>query len=309
MIAVTRSEKAFRAANYFFLTLLGFITLYPFYYVAVLSLSDPELPSPYFWINVDNLYVMNYKVVFTEPGLGQAYFISICRVAVGVTLMLLVTGSAAFALTKKNLKLRTGVIVFFMVTMFFSGGLIPYYLLLKALGLLDTFWVLVVPGVFSIWTMIVMKTSFQNLPEGLVEAARMDGASYLRVFFQIVLPLSKPMLAALSLFHAVGLWNEWFAGAFFITNRKLKPLQTFLQDIILRFSLENLLSQTNWQEEMLMDRFRFLNSYEQARELQKLSSRSMESAYVMVAVVPIVCLYPFLQRYFVKGVLIGAIKE
>ena len=308
-LALSRGEKVFRLFNCGFLILLSLVTLYPFYYVAILSLSDPTLPSPYFWVNAADLYTMNYQVVFTEPGLGRAYFISVARVALGVPLMLIVTGCAAFALTKKTLKLRTPIILFFLFTMFFGGGLIPYYMLLKTLGMLNTFWVLVIPGVFSIWTMIVTKTSFRGLPDGLIEAARMDGASYPRVFFQIVLPLSKAMLAALGLFHAVGLWNEWFTGAFFITTRKLRPLQTFLQDILLRYSLETLLSEADWSGEMLFERFRFLNSYEQALELQKLTSRSMESAYVMASIVPIIILYPFLQRYFVKGVLIGAIKE
>ncbi len=272
-VQTSGSERAFRAVNYLFLALLAIITLFPFYYVAMLSLGDPK-PSLFFVVKVHVLHVHHYKAVFSEWGFRRALLISIARVVVGVALMVVITGSAAFVLTKKNLKLRTPVIVFFLGAMFFSGGLIPTFMTLKTLGLLNSFWVLVLPSAFSIWTMIVMKMSFQSLPASMVEMARVDGAHYVFIFFRIVLPLSKPMLAVLSTFHAVDLWNEWFAGAIYISNRKLKPLQTLLQSAIEGSSI----------------------------------ATPRESAYVVVSILPMVCLYAFIQKHLSKSMLVGATK-
>ncbi len=298
-IPLSRGEKIFRVFNYTFLAILGVVTAYPFYYTVISSFSDPLTGTQsYFWVK--DFYTANYELVFSTDGLSRAYLITVMRVAIGVPGMLLVTASAAFALARKELKDRVPIILFFFITMFFSGGLIPFYLVLMKVGLINTFWVYVVPGLFSVWTMIIMKTSFQSLPEGLVEAARIDGASYMIIFFRLILPLSIPMLAALGLFSAVGHWNDWFSGAFYVDNARLHPLQTFLRMRVLMGDSSFLLQEATSYPE----RYGAID----AENLLKLTPRSLKSAYIVVATVPILLAYPFLQKYFVKGVLIGSIK-
>ena len=301
-LRLSKGEKRFRVFNYTFLAILGFMTAYPFYYTIISSLSDPLTGTQaYFWVK--DLYYANYQLVFNTKGLGRAYFITVMRVAVGVPGMLLVTASAAFALARRELKDRVPIILFFFITMFFSGGLIPFYLVLMKVGLINTFWVYVIPSLFSVWTMIIMKTSFQSLPEGLVEAARIDGASYMTIFFRLILPLSIPMLAALGLFAAVGHWNDWFAGAFYIDDATLQPLQTFLRMRVLTGtgSGTGLLGMVH----AYPDDFGYMST----TDIIKLTPKSLKNAYIVVATVPILVVYPFLQKYFVKGVLVGAIKE
>ena len=177
--------------------------------------------------------------------------------------------------------------------------LIPYYMVLRSFGLLNTFWVYVIPTGFSVWTMIVMKTSFQGLPDGLTEAARMDGAGYARIFFSIVVPLSVPMFAVLGLFSAVSHWNDYFTGEFFVNlEPKLWPLQTFL-----RISRQNAIDVLKG---VIYDYSEMTPFQEEA---SRLTQRSLDMAFTVFAMLPILLVYPWLQRYFVKGVLIGSIKE
>ena len=167
-------ERIFRICNYSFLALLGLVTLYPFWFIIQASFTDPIFKLSLLWPK--GFYYANYWIVFTTEGIGLAYFVTVLRVVAAVPLMIAVTGATAFALTRQELKGRKLIISYYFFTMFVSGGLIPYYMLLKTIGLIDTFWVYVFPMVFSVWTMIVMKTSFQGLPEGMVEAALIDGA-------------------------------------------------------------------------------------------------------------------------------------
>ena len=296
-------ETAFRVAIYAFLAVLAFITLYPFWFVIQASFSDPVFRMSYFWPRA--FFYHNYWLVLTSEGLGRAYMVTIIRVIVAVPLMLLVTGSAAFALTRKELKGRKLIITYYFITMFVSGGLIPFYMLLKTVGLLNTFWVFVFPVVFSVWTMIVMKTSFQGLPEGLVEAGLLDGASYGRIFLRIILPLSLPMIATLGMFNAVWHWNDWFVGAFFVKDPKLRPLQTYLRYAIIAQSniAHNLGHDASWYPE------RFSQDPRIIAQLVKVTSESVKLAFVVLTTVPIILVYPVVQRYFIKGVLIGSIKE
>lgn len=299
-------ERVFRVFNYTFLAVLSFLTLFPFWYVVVSSLSHPVLgASAVLW--PQELYTANYWLVFTTEGIWQAYLITILRVGVTVPLGLLITGAAAFVLTRKEMLGRKPIIVFFFITMFFNGGLIPLFMVMRTIGILNTFWVLVLPQLFSVWVMIVMKTSFQGLPEGLVEAAIIDGADYFTTYMRIILPLSVPMLATLGLFQAVALWNDWFSGAFFVRDEALKPLQTFLQTRVLKGGLADLLISVRADDPSVYGAA--LPDEDLKRKLFQITSRSLESAYVIVSTVPILIVYPFLQKYFVKGVLVGSIKE
>ena len=296
-------ERVFRICNYSFLALIGFVTLFPFWFIIQASFADPTHEIAIFWPR--EFFHINYWLVFTHEGIGQAYLITVLRVIAAVPLMLVVTGAAAFALTRRDLKGRKTIITYYFITMFASGGLIPFYMLLKTIGLTDTFWVYVFPVVFSVWTMIVMKTSFQGLPEGLVEAALIDGAGYGRIFFRIIMPLAIPMITTLGLFQAVWHWNDWFYGAFFIKDPKLRPLQSFLRLAIL--------TTTNISGKIGSEAYRDPEVFSQdpriILQLLRVTPESMKQAYIVVTTVPIIIVYPFVQRFFIKGVLIGSMKE
>ena len=225
-------ELAFKICNYSFLAILAVITFYPFYFILLTSFEHPDsMMITYFWPK--RFFYANYYLVLGTPGIWWSFLISVLRLATAVPAMLLVTSAAAFVLSRKEMLFRTPIIIYFFITMFYGGGLIPFYLTVKAVGLYNSFLVYVIPTIFSVWTMIIMKTMIQSLPQGLVDATLMDGASYTRIYLQVILPLSKAMLAVLGMFAAVGTWNDWFTGLFYIENAKLRPLQTFLMTEIL----------------------------------------------------------------------------
>jgi putative aldouronate transport system permease protein len=199
-------------------------------------------------------------------------------------------------MSKKTLLFRKPYMVFFMITMFFSGGLIPSYLLIRSLGMLDTFWVLIIPGIISVWNMIVIRTFFSALPEGLEESAKIDGSSNYGIFFRIVIPVSGPVLATISLFTAVSYWNDWFTGAIYITKDHLLPIQTLLRQVM----NSNIMTQIGSSNAIALDHM---------NRNRTITTKSLTMATMMVATLPIILTYPFLQKYFVKGVMIGSLKE
>lgn len=301
---LSTGERIARIGIYLLLALLALVTLYPFWFVIQASLTDTMYKIRFFW--PEGFYYGGYWVVFNTEGIGRAYLITILRVAAAVPLTMLVTAAAAFALTRKELKGRKAIILYYFITMFVSGGLIPFYMLLKTIGLLDTFWVFVFPVVFSVWTMIVMKTSFQGLPDGLVEAGLIDGASYGTIFLRIILPLSVPMIVTLAMFRAVWHWNDWFVGSFFIKNPRLRPLQTFLRIAVMTtgsLNRANVVGKT-----IAASPDEFVTDPRIMLQLMKITPESLKLAYLVVATVPILLVYPFIQKYFIKGVLVGSIK-
>jgi putative aldouronate transport system permease protein len=305
---LTRGEKVFQAANYLFLALFGIFTLYPFWYVLQGSFTDPAFNLQFLWPR-GKLYYANYHQVFSATGIGKAFLISIARVGVAVPLTILVTGSAAFALTRRELWGRKAIILLFFITMFFNGGLIPLFLVLRGLGLLDRFLVYVLPVLFNVWMMIVMKTSFQQLPEGLIEAAVIEGASYMHIFMRVIIPLSLPMVATLSLFNAVWHWNDWFFGAFYVIEPDLRPLQTFLREAVLEGGMAQRLAAMWYQGGGISGGNEFGYSDSVMRQLGRITPESLKLAFIVVTTVPIILVYPFIQKYFMKGVLIGSLKE
>lgn len=296
--------RVFDTANYVLLALLVFLTLYPFWYVLIQSFNvgmDASLGGIYWWPR--KLTLENFQVLATNGDILRAYGITIARTILGTAGGILFTAAVAFGVTRRELIGRTPVIIFLFITMLFNGGLIPYYLLLSNLRLLNRFWVYVIPGLFSVWNMVVMKTSFQSIPEEMIESAMVDGANYLRIFWQIVLPVSKPMIAALSLFLAVGHWNSYFDGVFFVSNPKLIPLQTYL----LR-ALTNISSISSAQQAMgtSLSGAVFGSGINAVR--MQVTPKSLQMAMLVVTIMPIMLVYPFVQKYFVKGVMIGSIK-
>ncbi|MFA5376753.1 MAG: carbohydrate ABC transporter permease [Dehalococcoidia bacterium] len=293
---------------YSILVALSILTLFPFWYVIVQSFSDPTTGSKAWIVPIDP-FVMNYRVVFMTPGIGVAYLNTLYRVAAGVPLYLLVTGTTAFVFSRKELRGRRWLLWIYLIPMYFSGGMITYFVWMRQIHLYDNRLIYILPACYGMWAMIVMKTSFKSIPESMNESAMMDGAGYFRIFRQITLPLSMPMIATMGLFCAVSYWNGWFEGSLLIETQKKWVLQTFLQLAVLKgrasvginFSTGNSAGGYNIMEWNL--------SPQEQDKIMKLDSVSIETAYIMVATVPILCVYPFIQKWFVKGVMIGSIKE
>lgn len=239
----------------------------------------------------------NYELVFKDKRLVNAFVISISRTGIGTVLSVLATALLAYGLSKKELIGRKYYMIFCLITMFFSGGLIPTFLLVRGLGLMDSFWVMIIPTLIMVWNMIIFRTFFQQLPAGLEESAKMDGCGYWSTFFRIVLPLSGPVIATLSLFTAVYHWNDWFFPSIYITSENLIPIQTLLQKVLKANTVSQSMSQID------------AGAAAHMAKLTTVTGKSLSMAIMVVATLPIIMVYPFVQKYFVKGVLIGSLKE
>ncbi|GIO29898.1 MULTISPECIES: carbohydrate ABC transporter permease [Paenibacillus] len=291
-------DRIFVSFVYVFLILLGFSTFYPFWNGLVISLNDgmdTALGGVTFWPRKWSLE--NYYVVFRDDRILNAFMISVMRTVLGTILSVLCTAVFAYGMTKKELIGRKFYMMMCIVTMYFGGGLIPTFLVVRGLGLMDSFWVFIIPSLISVWNMIIFRTFFMGLPEGLQESAKIDGCGNWSTFFRIVLPLSGPVIATLGLFTAVAHWNEWFLPSIYITKEKLLPIQSMLQQIL----------STNIMTEQMSK----LDSAAQSRmsAMKSVTTKSLSMATMMVATLPIIAVYPFVQKYFVKGVLVGSLKE
>ncbi len=290
-------DKIMQRTIYILMTLLAVIMLYPFWNSLVISFnqgSDTALGGVTLWPRVFTLE--NYYIVFQDNRLLNSFWITILRTISGTALSVFFTALLAYGMSKKTLLFRKYYMVFFMITMFFSGGLIPTYLLIRSLGMLDTFWVLIIPGIISVYNMIVIRTFFSNLPDGLEESAKIDGCGNYGIFFKIVIPVSGPVLATIALFTAVGYWNDWFTGAIYITKDGLLPIQTLLRQIM----NSNIMTEIGSSNAIALDHM---------NRNRTITTKSLTMATMMIATIPIILTYPFLQKYFVKGVLIGSLKE
>ncbi|GIQ70598.1 carbohydrate ABC transporter permease [Xylanibacillus composti] len=293
---LTMGDKIMQVILYIILAFLAFITFYPFWNSLVLSFntgSDTSLGGVTFWPR--DFTLENYQIVFKEKKIYQAYFITILRTVIGTAMAMFFTSLFAYALSKKGIVFKKFYMIFAVFTMFFNGGLIPYFIVVYHLNLYNTFAFLILHGMISVYNMIIFRTFFMGLPDGLEESAKIDGCTNFGVFFRIVLPISGPVFATLSLFTAVFLWNDWFFPAVFINDQNLIPLQTMLVQIINEGTTATLMAN--------------LNSYAQSMVQNSVTVRSIQMATMMVATLPILFIYPFLQRFFVKGVLVGSLKE
>lgn len=298
MIRDSIGDRIFTSLIYVFLAVLAFSTFYPFWNSLVISFNegiDTSKGGITFWPRVFTLD--NYKIVFEDPRLMNGFVIAALRTVIGTVTAILATSIFAYGMSKKELMGRKCYMIMCIITMYFAGGLIPTYMLIRGLGLFNSFWVFIIPGLISVWNMIIFRTFFQGLPQGLEESAKMDGCGNWGTFFRIVLPLSGPVVATLSLFTAVAHWNEWFVASIYITNEKLLPIQTVLRQILFSNIASEQLSNVD------------VSSIAHLNAAKKITSKSLTMATIMVATIPIVCVYPFLQKYFVKGVLVGSLKE
>lgn len=283
---------------YILLTLLAFMTFYPFWNALVISFNsgiDTSMGGVTFWPR--DWTLENYGIVFKDERLVTAFLVSISRTVVGTIASIFITALFAYGLSKKELMGRKFYMILCIITMYFSGGLIPSFLLIRELHLMNTFWVFIIPTLVSVWNMIIFRTFFQGLPAGLEESAKIDGSGNWGIFFRIVVPLSGPVIATLSLFTAVFHWNDWFGPSIYITNEKLLPIQTMLKQIL--------------NSNIVSDQMSQLDSAAQGQlaKMRTVTSKSLSMATMMVATIPIIMVYPFVQKYFVKGVLVGSLKE
>lgn len=295
---MSRIEKAGQAVIIALLSLICLSVLYPFFYMLAISLNegaDAAKGGVYLWPR--SFTLINYEIVLGNEVIRNSYLITIGRTIIGTIAGLLVTLLAAYGLSYRALPLRKGLLSYVLITMLFNGGLVPYYIQLFNLGLVNNFWVYIIPTMFSAWNMFVMLKFIQGVPDALIESAELDGAGPVRILFRIIVPLSKPMLAALGLFTAVGHWNDWFAGAYFVTDQSLIPVQTFLQQLLQASDLSAVMGSNSNQEALA-----------RGAQMQNITLMSIKMAVVMVSALPILCVYPFLQKFFVKGVLIGSVK-
>jgi len=298
MYKLTISGKITNCVIYFALTLLGFITLYPFIYVLALSFNngiDAMKGGIYFVPRVFTLE--NYAMAFKNKYIVNSYMITLFRTSTGTLLSLLLTSMAAYGLTRKEMPFRSAIIFFCFFTTLFSGGFIPYYLLLKSLGLLNNIWIYVLPSLFSFYYIIIVRTYFQTIPNALRESAQIDGLNDIKIFFKIYVPLSAPMLATIALFIGVGHWNDWAMGTFFVTKRELQPTATLLQFLLTEINFETAFMGGN------------VNTALMETKIKSTTPESLRMAFLVISTVPILMLYPFLQKFFVHGVMIGSIKE
>lgn len=274
-----------------FLAIVLFMTLYPFLYVFSVSLSEPyavmQNRITFFPVGLN---VNAYKAVLSNPYIWISYRNTIFYTVTGTAVNLLLTTTMAYSLSKKYLFGRKFFSIFTVFTMFFSGGIIPNYILVNKLGLIDTMWALILPIAIGTWNLMVMRTFFQGLPEETEEAATLDGCNPAQVLFKIVLPVSKPILATISLFYAVWHWNSYFSPLIYLNDKEKYPLQILLQQILIT-------GETS-----------FANNVVSIEDTQLLISDTVKYATIMVVILPVIMIYPFLQKYFIKGILIGSVK-
>lgn len=235
-----------------------------------------------------------YRMVMKEGVFARAFSISIFVTAFGTVAALVCTCMTAYPLSRGHLRGRKPLLYAWVFVMLFSGGMIPNYLLYKTLNLIDTVWAMILPPLVSAYNMFIIKNYFESLPDSLEEAARIDGASNFRVLFQIVLPVSAPMLATIGLFYAVGYWNDYFTAKLYITNPAMKPLQLYLYELVV------------YSQKVLEDGIN-AQSYN-ADDKMNVTPESIRAAAIVMSTVPILCVYPFLQRFFIKGIVIGSVK-
>ncbi|AYB43009.1 carbohydrate ABC transporter permease [Paenibacillus lautus] len=284
-------EITFICLNALILTGLCFVTLYPFVYVAFASFSDPASLAQHRGLLFAPLDINfgAYKAVFNNPMITTGYRNTLIYVVAGTAINLVATAIGAYVLSRRNLYFKNVLMMLIVITMFFGGGLIPTYLLINNLGMLNTIWAMLIPGMIGTFNMIIMRTAFQSVPISLEESAKIDGANDLIILFRIIIPLSMPVIAVMILWYAVGHWNSYFGALIYLRDRELFPLQLVLREILITNTTDSMMTEASGDRMAIADTIKY--------------------ATIIVSTLPILLLYPFLQKYFVKGVLIGAIKE
>lgn len=285
-------DRFFYAINAIFLTLLAIIILYPLYFIIIASISDPDavLGGQVFLYPV-KITLEGFEKVFHRSDIWTGYLNTIWYTLVTVVLSLFVTIPAGWALSRKDTPGRKFWMVFFIIPMFFGGGLIPFYNVMSNLHLVNSAWAIILPAILSVWNLFMTKTFFESsIPEGLLEAARIDGAGKFRTFLSIVIPLAKPIIAVMALYYAVGQWNSYFNAMIFLQDETKYPLQLVLKEILIASE-----STVGGSGETILQQYRLANQ--------------LKYVSVIVSSLPVLCLYPFVQKYFAQGVMLGSLKD
>lgn len=274
------------------MVLVCFIAFYPVWYTIIISFNNSEDTLRGGVYLLPRMFSLeSYKTVFMDHAIVKAFGITIARTIIGTIVSVFFTAMVAYAFSKTHIMGNRVYMIIGTITMFFGGGLIPTFILYKNIGLYDNFLVYIIPCMFNFYNMIIIMSFFRELPAGLEESAKLDGANDLVIFIRIILPLSMPVVATIALFNGVWQWNDYFTGVMYINNSSLQPIQTFLYRIIASASAS-----------------KAVVSLPAGISAQQVSSQSVRLATMVVTTLPIVCVYPFLQKYFVKGMLIGSIK-
>lgn len=289
------SDNIFNVINATLLTVVLFITLYPLIYILSASISMPiYVNNGEMWLLPKGITFDGYERVFQDQRIITGYWNTICYTVVGTVINLIMTFVCAYPLSRKDLFGRKVITTFITFTMFFGGGLIPTYLLIKNLGMLNSFWVMVIPGAISVWNVIIARTYFQTLPEALQEAAIIDGCNNFKLFTLIILPLSAPIVAVLALYYGIAHWNSFFGALIYISDRKLYSLQLILREILVQQQMSDAMLSSGVN----------LDTMQKQAEMADV----IKYAVMIVASLPVLLVYPFLQKYFIKGILVGSIK-
>lgn len=285
-------DKIFYLVNGIILGLLALIILYPLYFIIIASISDPDavLAGKVVLYPV-SITLSGFQKIIERHDVWRGYLNTIIYTAVTVILALVVTVPAGWALSRKTLPKKKLFMVFFIIPMFFGGGLIPFYNVMSSLHLVNTMWAVILPSILSVWNLFMTKTFFESsIPAGLIEAAKIDGAGQFRIFLSVVLPLSKAIIAVMALYYAVGQWNSYFNAMIFLQDENLYPLQLVLKEILIASE-----STVGGSGETILEQFRLANQ--------------LKYVSVIVSSVPVLMLYPFVQKYFAQGAMIGSLKE
>ena len=284
-------DKIFYAINGLFLGLMALIVLYPLYFIVIAAISDPDavLAGKVILYPVQ-VTMSGFQKILERTDVWRGYLNTIIYTAMTVVLALIVTVPAGWALSRKSIPGKKLLMIYFIIPMFFGGGLIPFYNVMSSLGLVNTIWAIVLPSILSVWNLFMTKTFFESsIPAGLVEAAKIDGAGEFRTFTSLVLPLSKAILAVMALYYAIGQWNSYFNAMIFLQNENLYPLQLVLKEILIASE-----STTGGTGETILEQYRLANQ--------------IKYVSVIVSSVPVLMLYPFVQKHFNQGVMIGSLK-
>ena len=292
-----KSDKIFDICNKLLVWFFIVVISYPLIYIISASISDPQyVNSGEILLFPKGITFEGYERVFQNSEIWLGYRNTIFYTLLGTFINLAVTLPMAYALSRSDLIGRNVIMAMLVFTMFFEGGLIPTYLLVRDLGMINTVWAMVLPSAAAMWNIIVTMSFFKvSIPRGLEEAAEIDGASQIRIFFQIVIPLSAPIIAVMALFYGVGHWNQYFGALIYLQDRELYPLQLFLREILIQQQLTTELMQSSGTAEALSQHARIADI--------------IKYAVMIVSAAPLLIVYPFLQRFFIKGVMIGSIKE
>ena len=298
LVKDTKADKVFMGFNYIFVILSVAIVLYPLIYIISASISDPQaVNSGEMWLFPKGVTLEGYRTILQNNSIWRGYFNTIYYTVLGTSINLIVTLPAAYALSRPDFYGHKTFTTFMLITMFVSGGLIPSYLLVKNLHMLNTVWALVLPGAVSVYNIVVTRTFFQTtIPREMEEAAIIDGCSDFKLFFKIILPLSTPIIAVMALFYGVGHWNSYFSALIYLSDKSMYPLQMVLREILVL----NDMSSTPTGG-MTAEMAELMYSKQQLAAIIKYG-------VMIVSTLPIIVIYPFLQKYFVKGMMVGSVK-